>query len=140
MPLSETSTNDFVTYTQKLREPTDEYTARKLQKDRHKHIHWLSTVAKYKELILTYRDEDNNIKQVIATGNSPLSGEVIWPDTPLTPEIIHGETVLEDQYVRLFLMPSMSATCIHIDNIIEWIVIQDGLSEIDKEYKSTMYE
>ena len=33
MPLSETNTDDFVTYSQSLREAKDEYTARKVQKD-----------------------------------------------------------------------------------------------------------
>jgi hypothetical protein len=140
MPLSETSTAQYVIYTQKLREPTDAYTARKLQKDRHKHIHWFNTVSKYKEVVLKYKDDNGIVQQIIATGTPPMSGEIHWPNTPLTPEVIHGETVLEDQYIRLFEMPSMKPLCIHIDNVIEWIASQEGMSEIDKEYKSTMYE
>ena len=140
MSLSEISTNEFVTYTQKLRQSEDPYILRKKQKDRYKHMHWLNTVMKYKEVILTYKDDIGNLQKVIATGVNPTSIEVEWPDTPLIPEEIHGEIVLEDQYIRFFIMPSMEAFCIHIDSVLEWTASQDKMSEIDKEYKSTMYD
>jgi len=140
MSLSEISTNEFVTYTQKLRQSEDPYILRKKQKDRYKHMHWLNTVMKYKEVILTYKDDIGNLQKVIATGVNPTSIEVEWPDTPLIPEEIHGEIVLEDQYIRFFIMPSMEALCIHIDSVLEWTASQDKMSEIDKEYKSTMYD
>ena len=140
MSLSEISTNEFVTYTQKLRQSEDPYILRKKQKDRYKHMHWLNTVMKYKEVILTYKDDSGNIQKVIATGVNPTSMEIKWPDTPLIPEEIHGEIVLEDQYIRFFIMPSMEALCIHIDSVLEWTASQDKMSEIDKEYKSTMYD
>jgi hypothetical protein len=139
MSLSETATNQFVTYSQTIRESEDPYVLRKKQKDRYKHIHWINTVMKYKEIILTYIDENGAKQKVFATRINPTSGTVEWPNTPLIPEVIHGETVLEDQYIRFFSMPSMNPTCVHIDSVLEWTTSQDGMYEIDKEYKSTMY-
>ena len=63
-----------------------------------------------------------------------------WEDTPLTPETINGEEVLEDQYVRLISMPERDAFVIHVDNILSWSLARDEqLNELDKKYKATMY-
>ena len=63
-----------------------------------------------------------------------------WEDTPLTPETINGEEVLEDQYVRLISMPERDAFVIHVDNILSWALARDEqLNELDKKYKATMY-
>ena len=138
MPLSETSTAQYLIYTQKLREPTDAYTARKLQKDRHKHIHWLNTVTESREVIIEYINQENEKIRRVATRVGFENYE--WEDTPLTPETINGEEVLEDQYVRLISMPERDAFVIHVDNILSWALARDEqLNELDKKYKATMY-
>lgn len=137
MPLSETNTDDFVTYSQTLREAKDEYTARKVQKDRHKHIHWINTVTNAREILLTYLEDNQQVTCVVTRRNAE---DYTWPDTPMTEEIVHGETVLEDQYVRFIEMPSRNPIAIHIDNIINWTIPNDDLvRELDKVYKATMY-
>ena len=94
MPLSETNTDDFVTYSQSLREAKDEYTARKVQKDKHKHIHWLNTVTESREVMIEYINQENEKIRRVATRVGFENYE--WEDTPLTPETINGEEVLED--------------------------------------------
>ena len=138
MPLSETNTDDFVTYSQSLREAKDEYTARKVQKDRHKHIHWLNTVTESREVIIEYINQAKEKVRTVATRVGFENYE--WEDTPLTPETINGEEVLEDQYVRLISMPERDAFVIHVDNILSWSLARDEqLNELDKKYKATMY-
>jgi len=138
MPLSETNTDDFVTYSQSLREAKDEYTARKVQKDRHKHIHWLNTVTESREVIIEYINQAKEKVRTVATRVGFENYE--WEDTPLTPETINGEEVLEDQYVRLISMPDRNTFVIHVDDILSWSLARDEqLNELDKKYKATMY-
>ena len=138
MPLQETNTDDFVTYSQTIREAKDDYTARKVQKDRHKHIHWLNTVAGEREVIIEYTNQENEMIRKVATRIGFENYE--WEDTPLTAEIVNGEEVLEDQYVRLISMPDRNPFVIHVDNILSWTLSRDKhLDELDKKYKATMY-
>jgi hypothetical protein len=138
MPLTETNTDDFVTYSQDLREAKDDYTARKVQKDRHKHIHWLNTVTESREVIIEYIDQEGEKIRKVATRVGFENYE--WEDTPLTTEIVNGEDILEDQYVRLISMPERDTFVVHVDNILSWTLARDsGLDELDKEYKATMY-
>ena len=118
MPLQETNTDDFVTYSQTIREAKDDYTARKVQKDRHKHIHWLNTVAGEREVIIEYTNQENEMVRKVATRIGFENYE--WEDTPLTAEVVNGEEVLEDQYVRLISMPDRNPFVIHVDNILSW--------------------
>lgn len=138
MPLQETNTDDFVTYSQTIREAKDDYTARKVQKDRHKHMHWLNTVAGEREVIIEYTNQENEIIRKVATRIGFENYE--WEDTPLTAEVVNGEEVLEDQYVRLISMPDRNPFVIHVDNILSWTLSRDKhLDELDKKYKATMY-
>jgi len=138
MPLQETNTDDFVTYSQTIREAKDDYTARKVQKDRHKHIHWLNTVAGEREVIIEYTNQENEMVRKVATRIGFENYE--WEDTPLTAEVVNGEEVLEDQYVRLISMPDRNPFVIHVDNILSWTLSRDKhLDELDKKYKATMY-
>lgn len=138
MPLQETNTDDFVTYSQTIREAKDNYTARKVQKDRHKHIHWLNTVAGEREVIIEYTNQENEMIRKVATRIGFENYE--WEDTPLTAEVVNGEEVLEDQYVRLISMPDRNPFVIHVDNILSWTLSRDKhLDELDKKYKATMY-
>ena len=138
MPLQETNTDDFVTYSQTIREAKDDYTARKVQKDRHKHIHWLNTVAGEREVIIEYTNQENEMVRKVATRIGFENYE--WEDTPLTAEVVTGEEVLEDQYVRLISMPDRNPFVIHVDNILSWTLSRDKhLDELDKKYKATMY-
>ena len=53
MPLSETQSQEWIHVEQKLREPTNDYTARKVQKDRIKVRDFLSVFLNNRELVLT---------------------------------------------------------------------------------------
>ena len=54
MPLSETQSQEWIHVEQTLREPTNDYTARKVQKDRIKVRDFLSVFLNNRELVLTW--------------------------------------------------------------------------------------
>lgn len=139
MPLAETGGHQFTKFTQTLREPKDDYTKRKIQKDRHLHIKWLNCVMKYKEIILTYKDGDEIKQEFVST--VPYNGDLQpFPDRPQIKEIVHGEEVLEDQYIRVYRAPDNVPLTIHIDEVLEWVTYTLGLNEIDKDYEATKYD
>tara|TARA_B110000977_G_scaffold23078_1_gene27745 strand:+ start:5260 stop:5691 length:432 start_codon:yes stop_codon:yes gene_type:complete len=142
MPIAEHNTDQFVTYTQTFRtvKEGDGYTARKVQKDRYKHIHWLNVVTSHKEIILTYKTDTDDLVTTIASRMDLESKEIEWPDTPLTKEIVKDQPVLEDQYVRFYDVRNQVPLAIHIENVVEWTITRDELNAvIDNEYKATMY-
>lgn len=142
MPISENNSEHFVTYTQSSRtvKEGDEYTARKVQKDRYKHIHWLNVVTSYKEILLTYKTATNDSVTTIVSRMDLDSKDLEWPETPLTSEVVRDQDVLEDQYVRFYDVRNQCPLAIHIDSVVEWVMTRDELNTaIDKEYKATMY-
>lgn len=135
MPLTETNTNEFITYTQKLREAKDQYTERKVQKDRIKHVGWFNAVLSQKDIVLTYK-EDNKSVQVIASKNG--SGVDPLPQPPITIENVLGEDREEVHHIVFYTSPQGDAKVVHIDDVECWVVTNTLMNQIDKIYKRSI--
>ena len=136
MPLQESNTEEFVTYTQTLRAAKDQYTARKVQKDRIKHVGWFNTVLSAKDMVLLYKDGANGIQQVIASKN--CSGAQPLPEVPTTIENVLGEDVEEIHHVTFYTKPDGNIKLIHVDDIVSWTVTNTLLNQLDKKYKENV--
>jgi hypothetical protein len=140
MPLEEKNSNEFVQYVQVKREAKDDYTKRKVQKDRHKAIKWLKVILENKEAILTFQHEGRIYTEFVTLKRPEDHRPVeMFPEAPLTTEIIHGEEVQEDQYVRCYHLPTYDPMLIHIDDVVCWIVTQENMNELHKEYEKRLY-
>ena len=134
MPLGEINTDEFVTYTQTLREAKDQYTARKVQKDRIKHVGWFNTVLSQKDIVITYKGAEST--QIIASktgvGVDPL------PEPPITIENIHGDDVEEIQHIVFYSKPDGRIHVVHIDDVICWTVTNTMMNQISDIFKGTV--
>ena len=135
MPLTETNTNEFVTYTQKLREAKDQYTERKVQKDRIKHVGWFNAVLSQKDIVLTYKEDGKSI-QVIASKNGNGVGPL--PQPPITIENVLGEDREEVHHIVFYTSPKEDTKVVHIDEVECWEVTNTMMNQIDKIYKRSI--
>ena len=135
MPLTETNTNEFVTYTQKLREAKDQYTERKVQKDRIKHVGWFNAVLSQKDIVLTYKEDGESI-QVIASKNG--NGVSPLPQPPITIENVLGEDQEEVHHIVFYTSPQGDTKVVHIDDVECWVVTNTMMNQIDKIYKRSI--
>jgi len=135
--MEERNSNEFVQYVQVKREAKDDYTKRKVQKDRYKLIHWLTTILKEKEVILTFT-HDARVYTEFVTLQPPMDKRILeeFPPAPLTKEIIHGEEVEEDQYIRCYHLPTWDPMLIHADEVVCWICTQDKMNDLHKKFES----
>ena len=131
MPLTETNTNEFVTYTQKLREAKDQYTERKVQKDRIKHVGWFNACLSQKDIIITFKGKDTTYIQIVASKN----GQEILPEPPITKENVLGEDEEQIQHIVFYSKPDGNIYVVHIDDVLCWSVTNSMMSNIDKIYK-----
>ena len=137
MPLQELNTDEFITYNQTLRVAKDQYTARKVQKDRVKHVNWFNTVLSQKDMVLTFLDVDGNSQQCIASKNA--IGAVPLPEIPVTIENVLDEDVEQVQHVAFYKKPSGDVELVHIDNIVSWTITNTLINQIDKIYKKSTH-
>jgi|SaaInlLV_10m_DNA_1039704.scaffolds.fasta_scaffold14504_4 hypothetical protein len=135
MPLTETNTNEFVTYTQKLREAKDQYTERKVQKDRIKHVGWFNAVLSQKDIVLTYKEDGKSI-QVIASKNG--NGVSPLPQPPITIENVLGEDREEVHHIVFYTSPQGDTKVVHIDDVECWVITNTMMNQIDKIYKRSI--
>lgn len=131
MPLTEYHTDEFVTYTQTLREAKDQYTARKVQKDRIKHVGWFNACLSQKDIIITFKGKDTTYIQIVASKN----GEEILPEPPITKENVLGEDEEQIQHIVFYSKPDGNIYVVHIDDVLCWSVTNSMMSNIDKIYK-----
>ena len=129
MPLTEYHTDEFVTYTQTLREAKDQYTARKVQKDRIKHVGWFNACLSQKDIIITFKGKDTTY--ILASKN----GQEILPDPPITIENVLGEDKEQIQHIVFYSKPDGNIYVVHIDDVLCWSVTNSMMSNIDKIYK-----
>jgi len=131
MPLTEYHTDEFITYTQTLREAKDQYTARKVQKDRVKHVGWFNAVLSQKDIIITFKGKDTTWIQVVASnrGQEPL------PEPPITVENVLGEDQEQIQHIIFYSKPDGKTHVVHIDDVLCWTVTNSLMNDIDKLYK-----
>jgi len=135
MPLTEYHTDEFVTYTQTLREAKDQYTARKVQKDRIKHVGWFNAVLSQKDIVLTYKEDGKSI-QVIASKNG--NGVSPLPQPPITIENVLGEDREEVHHIVFYTSPQGDTKVVHIDDVECWVITNTMMNQIDKIYKRSI--
>lgn len=126
--LAELSSHEFTTYIQTLRAAKDEYSKRKVQKDRMKLKELLEGLLRNREVIVFYK-EDGEEKYVVGTTRKYVELEV-WPDLPEVPtniEIVNNQEIEEVHYCRFWSFPDRTPRAIHLDNITKFIVSKDGL-------------
>jgi|TARA_A200000159_G_scaffold108664_1_gene101483 hypothetical protein len=131
MPLIEHHTNEFVTYKQELREAKDQYTHRKVQKDRIKHVGWFNACLSQKDIIITFKGAEQT--QVVASKDG--SGVSPLPEPPITIENVLGEDEEQIQHIVFYSQPDGKVHVVHIDDVICWTVTNSMMNQIDKVYK-----
>ena len=126
MPLHELQSEEFVTTRQELRIAKDEYTARKVQKDRRKARKWLTALLDDREVVVFYKTGDGEAMTLgtrkgfdCDTSNIPEDIEV-WNNT---------EHKVQN-HVLFFEMPSQKPVAVHIDNVTKFICKKDGIIDI----------
>lgn len=126
--LAELLTHDFITFTQTLREPKDDYAKRKVQKDRLKVKELLDGLLRNREVIIFYL-KDGVEHQIIGTTKKYVEAE-IWPelhDAPVSIEVVNNLEVEEFHHCQLWSMPDRTPMTIHLDTITKFVVSNTGL-------------
>ena len=119
MPLHELRSNEYYTFTQKLRETKDDpYLKHKAIKDRQKD----------REVIISYLD-DGMEKTIIGTLKKLLEKEYWPPLDPIPKSLvsINDQLVPQEHHVAFWEIPLKEARLIHIDSITKFMTKSDGL-------------
>jgi hypothetical protein len=129
MPLLELRSNDYYTFTQKLRETGDDpYLKHKAIKDRQKVRELLTALMKDREVIISYL-EDNTEKTIIGTLKKLLEKEY-WPELEPIPKSlvsINNAIVPQEHHIAFWEFPAKEARLIHIDAITKFVTKIDGI-------------
>ena len=121
--LYELRSQEYRTFTQKLRIPKDDYERRKVQKDRMKLKVLLEGLLNDREVIIFYTDGSEE-KMILGTCKKFFEKEV-WPELPIvdpTIEIVNNKEVPQIHYCRFWEFPSRTPIVIHFDNITKFII------------------
>jgi|TARA_X000000950_G_scaffold30789_1_gene33301 hypothetical protein len=138
--IHELVTNELVIYTQELRDAKDDvYKQRKVQKDRKKAAMWLRLWLDHQEIYLTWEDDNGNDVSSIASTTCEWEEPPMFPTTPMSIEIIHGEEVEEDQYIRFYQKPSVTPTAVHIDKIKNWVTTNNDIKKLSEIFGKNLY-
>jgi len=129
--INELYTEEFVLYTQTIREATDSYTQHKVERDRRRAQKWVDAFLKDREIILTYKIGEQ-FRTVVATQKCNSARPL--PSTPMTKVVVDGKEVDEDQYIRFYSMPDITPECTHIDNVICFFTTNNGINEISAQF------
>lgn len=129
MPLHELRSNEYCTYTQKLRDVGDDpYLKQKARKDRQKVRELLNGLLKDREVIISYLD-DGVEKTIIGTLKKLLEKEY-WPPLDPVPKLlvsINEVLIPQEHHVAFWEIPLKEARLIHIDSITKFMTKSDGL-------------
>jgi hypothetical protein len=125
MALDQTHTDQYIIYTQTLREPTSDYLRRKTQTDRIKLSNLLNRLLQDREIIMFYQEH-----MVIATQN--ISAEAA--PLPRIPEVM--DRVADQEFpgvahVAFYIMPSCTPALIELDEIRKFITQREGVDQIE---------
>ena len=129
MPLNELRSNEYYSFTQKLRETKDDpYLKHKAIKDRQKARELLNGLLKDREVIIFYLD-DGIEKTIIGTLKKLLEKEY-WPELESIPKTlvsINDQLVPQEHHVAFWEIPLKEARLIHIDSITKFMTKLDGI-------------
>ena len=129
MPLHELRSNEYYTFTQKLRETKDDpYLKHKAIKDRQKARELLNGLLKDREVIIFYLD-DGIEKNIIGTLKKLLEKEYWPPLDPIPKSLasINNQLVPQEHHVAFWEIPLKEARLIHIDSITKFMTRLDGI-------------
>jgi hypothetical protein len=124
--LNEINDGEFSTYFVVDRKVKDEYTARKVQKDRRKLQIWLDKLLEDRHVIIFYKD--GREEKMFVGSKKEMFGEL--PTVPMNIDIINNKVKLQNYYCTCFEVPSRAPVAVHVDSVTKFIVRQDGLSEL----------
>ena len=126
MPLFELHSKEYITWSQKLREATDDYTKHKLQKDRQKLRSLINGLLDDREVIIIFKDNSDVEQQIIGTRKRDLVQlKEKWPELPELPistVIINNKIVPQEHHVKFWLFPERIPMVLHLDKICKIIV------------------
>ena len=129
MPLTELRSNEYYTFTQKLRETKDDpYLKHKVIKDRQKAREILTALLKDREVIISYLDNGTE-KTIIGTLKKLLEKEY-WPELESIPKTlvsINEVLVPQEHHIAFWEFPLKEARLIHIDAITKFVTKLDGI-------------
>lgn len=132
MPLYELYSQEYVVWTQTLREANDDYTKHKIQKDRQKVRSLLNGLLDDREVIIIYHDEEGNEKQVIGTRKrDAVAMKEKWPELPELPistVIINEKVVPQEHHVKFWLYPERTPFILHLDKVLKIIIKNNGVN------------
>ena len=130
MALTEFYTPELCIYTVEPRKNKgDEYTMRKIQKDRMKIYTWMKNLLDQNEMIIFYK-EDNEEKHIICTGQ--IDDHQLL-DAPVSIVEYRGDTFVQCHWLRVIEYPGRLPKNIHIDSITKFILKNDNVGEIANE-------
>lgn len=121
--LYELRSQEFTTFTQSLRVAKDDYTARKVQKDRVKVKKLLDALLKDREVILYYKEDGQEISTIVTC--KKFFEKEVWPDLPVVEpviEIINNQEVPQIHHCLCWEFPSRVPKAIHVDSITKFII------------------
>ena len=129
MPLHELQSNDYYTFTQKLRETGDDpYLQHKAMKDRQKLRELINGLLKEKEVIIFYKT-DGVEKMIIGTLKKRVEKEY-WPpldEVPKSLVSINDQLVPQEHHVAFWEYPIRESRLLHLDTITKILVHNQGL-------------
>ena len=129
MPLQELRSNEYYTFTQKLRETGDDpYLKHKAIKDRQKARELLTALMKDREVIISYLDNGTE-KTIIGTLKKLLEKEYWPPLEPIPKTLVSINEVLvpQEHHIAFWEFPLKEARLIHIDSITKFVTKLDGI-------------
>lgn len=129
MPLHELQSNDYITFTQKLRDTGDDpYLKHKAIKDRQKARELLNGLLKDRELIIFYK-ENNEERMIIGTLKKSVEKEYFPPLEPIPRSLvsINNQLIPQEHHISFWEYPLREPRLIHIDAITKFIVYKNGL-------------
>jgi hypothetical protein len=124
--LHEINDGEFSMFVVVERKVKDDYSKRKVQKDRRKLQIWLDKLLSDRHVIIFYNQ--NNEEKMIIGSKKEMFGPL--PETPMNIDIINNKVKLQNYYCTCFELPSRNPIAIHVDTVTRFIVKQDGVSEL----------
>lgn len=120
---------EFTIYTQIHREAKDDYTARKIIKDRKKLRIWLINLLEKKNVIIHYLENEQE-NMVILTGIKPVIPRNSWEEPIIfpDPEIPEGED--HKNYITGYGVANRQPHAILLDSITKFIITSGDIIDI----------
>ncbi len=124
--LHEINDGEFSVFVVVGRNAKDDYTKRKVQKDRKKLQLWLDALLKDRHVIMFYMDGVD--EKMIIGSKKEIFGELL--QTPINFDIINNKLKPQNYYCTFFEVPTRKPMAVHVDTLTKFIVRQEGLSEL----------